>query len=297
MSFKNKKQIKFKTFTKKKNSVINSKINRKPLSTLLKLKFLKKSSKKILKFKKSFGRSKNKVIKKKPSRFFKLKKKWRHWRFFKRYFLSIKKIKFYTKLQWRFNNVRILWHQLKKFYLPALKNLLFSQKKIGHNKFYFFLQKLELRLCVLLLRARFCYKLINAYNAIKMNFVLVNGVIMNKIHFLLVIQDLFQKRRLIKRLKLDLTFKRRQLEKRIIRFKWRKYRWKRARFVIWKTRRLSHFNLYWSKKQNTTVNYLEINYKIPACIIIKQPFLKELFLSRNHKILTKAILKKVYFLY
>ena len=52
-----------------------------------------------------------------------------------------------------------------------------------------------------------------------MNLVLVNGVIMNKIHFLLVIQDLFQKRRLIKRLKLDLTFKRRQLEKRIIRFK------------------------------------------------------------------------------
>ena len=55
--------------------------------------------------------------------------------------------------------------------------------------------------------------------------------------------------------------------------------------------------MFWSKKQNTTLNYLEINYKIPAAIVLKQPFLKELFLNRIAKGLTHKILKKIYFIY
>jgi len=55
--------------------------------------------------------------------------------------------------------------------------------------------------------------------------------------------------------------------------------------------------MYFSKKQNTTLNYLEINYKVPALVILKQPFLKELYLNKQPRLLTKIILKKIYFIY
>ncbi len=55
--------------------------------------------------------------------------------------------------------------------------------------------------------------------------------------------------------------------------------------------------MYFSRKQNTVLNYLEINYKIPALIILKQPFLKELYINKQPKMLTKTILKKIYYLY
>lgn len=55
--------------------------------------------------------------------------------------------------------------------------------------------------------------------------------------------------------------------------------------------------MYFSRKQNTILNYLEINYKIPALILIKQPFLKELYLNKQPRMLTNIILKKIYFIY
>jgi hypothetical protein len=67
--------------------------------------------------------------------------------------------------------------------------------KIGDKKFFFFLQKLELRLSTLLIRSRFFFKLNNAYNAIKLNLILVNGIIINNTNYHLNKLDLFQKRR------------------------------------------------------------------------------------------------------
>jgi hypothetical protein len=107
---------------------------------------------------------------------------------------------------------------------------------------------------------------------------------------MLNVLDLFQKKR-----QKNIFFK--NTNKRKERLKWRKFRWKKARFIFWKIRRASNFNMYWVKKQNTTINYLEINYKIPAGILIKKPFLKELYLNRQKKILTNNILKKIYFMY
>ena len=112
---------------------------------------------------------------------------------------------------------------------------------------------------------------------------------------MLNILDLFQKRR--KKRRKDFKKKGSLLKKRIIRLKWRKYRWKKARFVIWKIRRFSHFNMHWVKKQNTTLNYLEINYKIPAGIVLKQPFLKELIINQEPKMINNIILQKIFFLY
>lgn len=229
------------------------------------------------------------IMKKKT---FKLKKKWRFWRGFRQHFINKKKITFYKKLQWNFDEKRLIWHQLIKSYLPKIKNFLLK-KQASSQKYVFFIRKLELRLAIVLLRAKFYYKLINSYNGIKNNLILINGIFINKIYFLLKIQDLFQKRRT----KNSFIKKKNEKYKRIIRLKWRKYRWKKARFIYWKVRRTSHFNMYWSRKQNSFLNYLEINYKIPAGIIIKQPFLKELLINKEPNILNNNIIKKIFFLY
>ena len=273
-----------------------------------------------------FWNKKKNVVKKKSKFFFfkkknnnlrkKKKKKWKNWRAFKKNFLFGKKINFFAKIKWRFNNIRILWHQLIKMYVPKIKNLTYQYIKKKNNKFFFFLKNLELRLAPLLLRARFCYKLINAFNAIKYNVILINGVIINKIWYLLNLLDLIEKRRTIKKKilalsekpRIKITIKKKSIKKksikkksikkkRTIRFQWRRYHWNKSKYVLWKLRRISHFNMYFSKKQNTTLNYLEINYKVPALVILKQPFLKELYLNKQPRLLTKIILKKIYFIY
>ena len=187
-----------------------------------------------------------------------------------------------------------------------------SVKKKKNNKFYFFLKHLELRISTIILRARFCYKLVNSYNSIKLHLITVNGILMNKIWYLLTILDLLQKRRTLKHKPKKIKHKlhkkkelmqtkkvklKQKLELRTERFKWRRYHWNKSRYVLWKIRRISHFNMYFSRKQNTILNYLEINYKIPALILIKQPFLKELYLNKQPRMLTNIILKKIYFIY
>lgn len=228
-------------------------------------------------------------IKKTYKKQFKLKKKWRHWRTFKQYFINLKKITFFKKLQWSFNNIRIIRHQLIKTYLPNKHKTFFNYtKKLGHSKFFFFLHKLELRLGILLIRARLFYKIINCYNAIKLNLILVNGIIINKINFFLQPLDLIIKRK---------SFNKQIKKKRLIRLKWRKAHWKHARFIFWKIRRTSNLNMYRVRKENTILNYLEINYKIPGFVLLRKPFIKELLLKKEPKILTNIILKKIFFLY
>jgi len=232
---------------------------------------------------------------KKIKTFFKLKKKWRFWRVFKKTFISLKKITFFEKLKFRHNNIRIIWHQLSKIYSSKIKNIInknILHKKRTDKKFVFFFKTFELRLSTLLLRGRFFHKLINCFNAIKLNLIAINGIIINKINVLVSVLDLIQKRR-VKKKKLSSM----SSLIRCKRLKWRNYRWKKARFLLWKIRRVSHFNLFWSKKQNNICNYLEINYKIPALIVIKFPFFKELLVLKQPKLITNMIFKKIYFLY
>lgn len=233
-----------------------------------------------------------KIVKKKrilnttKTTFFKVKKKWRFWRLFKKNFINKKKVNFFKKLKSIFEDKRVIFHQLIKSYLPKIKFLL--KKNMKKTKFFLFMIQLEQRLSVLLVRARFFYKITNSYTAIKNNLIIVNGIIINKINFLVHLQDLFQKKRKKNGKKKD---------RRFVRLKWRKYRWKKARYIFWKIRRSSHFNLYWNRKQNSFFNYLEINYKIPAAILIKQPYVKEILINKQKNILTIHILKKIYFLY
>jgi hypothetical protein len=93
------------------------------------------------------------------------------------------------------------------------------------------------------------------------------------------------------------TFFFKKKKKRFERLKWRKFRWKKARFIFWKIRKLSNFNLYFVKKENSILNYLEINYKIPAGIVLRSPFFSELILKKQPGILRPSILQKIYFVF
>lgn len=223
---------------------------------------------------------------------FKLKKKWRFWRGFKQFFINKKKITFYKKLQWNYNEKRLAWHQMAKTYLFNIKHIL-RQKRWKNKKYSQFLKHIELRLTTILIRSRFYTKLINSYEGIKKNLLLVNGIIINTTRYILSILDLYQKRRQ----KRNRIINKNTNYKRYTRLKWRKFRWKKARYIFWKIRRISHFNLYLNKKINSSLNYLEINYKIPAGVLIKQPFMKEFIINRQTNIINHKILKKIFFTY
>jgi len=222
----------------------------------------------------------------------KLKKKWRFWRGFKQYFINNRKLTFFKKLQWNFNERRLIWHQLSQIYLPKIKNK-FSKRQ--DTKFFFVLNNLEFRLPVILLRSRFYTKINNCYESIKKRLICINGVIIKDKSYLLQKLDLYQKRRHINN-----HFNKNKNKKylnRIKRLKWRRFRWKKARFIFWKIRRQSNFNLYLNKRINNYFNFLEINYKIPAGIVIKKPFVNEIIINKQKSLLSYQILKKIYFLY
>ncbi len=213
------KIIKQQTKITLKKSVILKDVSQKQIKTISKkaslfTSRLKKKINKItkIKFRKNFLKKKDLRSKLKKNNF-KLKKKWRYWRVFKQFFISLKKISFFNKLKNSFNHTRIARHQLIKFYLPTKNKMLVKYtNKLGHKNFFFFLRKLELRLSVLLLRARFFYKLMNCYTAIKLKHILINGIIINKINFLARPLDLLQKRRIFRQ-------KKKGVLKRKIRFK------------------------------------------------------------------------------
>lgn len=230
---------------------------------------------------------------------FKLKKKWRFWRIFKRFFLYKSKISRYNKLKWRYNNIRIAWHQYISLYSPELKNKIFKQleKTPVKNKYSLLLLNMELRLSIILIRARFCYNKPTSYSIVKNRLININGIIIVKINKPVNMFDLVQKRKLIRDTRSKYSYQKRYLLKRTIRFKWRKRWWRHSRFLLWQVRRSSHFNMHHSKRTISWINYLEINYKIPAFILIKKPFIGELLINRNNFTISNKVMKKIYFLY
>jgi hypothetical protein len=79
--------------------------------------------------------------------------------------------------------------------------------------------------------------------------------------------------------------------------KWRNFRWKKARFIFWKIRKQSNLNLFLSKKENSILNYLEINYKIPAGIVLRSPLFSEVLLKNEPGILKPSVLQKIYYVF
>ena len=258
-----------------------------------------KKNKFIIKYKKPFLlKKKSPFVKSKTRTIIKKKhiiKKENNLRKFYFNFLLKKKISFFKKLKVYFNETRLIWHKIIKIFSHySKKKWINYKKKVGHFKFFFFIFKLESRLSTLLLRTRFFYKIVNCYIAIKYKLILVNSIILNNTNFLIKKLDLIQKRRT----KLPTPKKSKiKIKKRIYRLKWRKNRWKQARFYFWKIRRVSNFNLYFSKKQRSMFNYLEINYKIPAFVLLRMPLKSEILLTKEPSLLYSTLLSKIYFIF
>lgn len=226
----------------------------------------------------------------------KLKKKGRFWRLFKRFSLFTKNIKFFSKLKWWFNNIRILKKQYSTFYI--FKNSIFLKSKYGFNKNYVtFLERLELRLQILLIRVRFCFNLHTSLFNIKTKKILVNGGIIIKSNYLVNILDLIQKRRIIGFFRKHLLSIYWLRMKRIWRFRWRFNKRGYAKFLMWRDRRFNELNLYMIKRSSNILNYTDLIYRIPAFIILKQPFISEIIIKQQKKILQTFLLKKLYYLY
>ena len=247
---------------------------------------IKVKRKKLVK-KVEIGFKKDKVIFKKR---FKLKKKWRFWRFFKRYFLKSKKRNIFTKLKWLFYHKKIIWHQIVVLYgkLFKKKNFKLHERKFG-KCFFRLLSYLELRLNIFLVRINFVSKINDANKIIGKRQVFIN-LKSKKVGYLVKVNDLVENR--------SSHIIRKQYKKAIK--KWRRFswhRWRRARWVRYKIRCLRS-SLRWNATRFAVVrNFVEIRQKSGLCILIRNPFWGEIFIDKKRLYLSSNFVRKVFYLY
>jgi len=219
--------------------------------------------------------------------FRKLKKKWRFWRVFRFYFLRSKKKNFFPKINWLFNQRRIIWHQLSVIYGKKIKNWVYTNhksKKIFNSKFGSILCKLELRLNVLLVRMGFVNKLRQAdffifEGKVKVNFFVKHkrySVCKNDLIFFIIT---FAKIRHLKRFK--------------------KNRWKYSKWKKWKiqSKNKRFQRIFFSLKKNFIFNFMEINYYYYFSTLLRPPLLGEISYRNKKRFLTSRLLQKIYFIY
>lgn len=232
------------------------------------------------------------MLKKKNSKivshiFRKLKKKWRFWRVFRFYFLRRKKKNFFSKINWLFNQRRIVWHQLSVIYGKKIKNLVYTNhksKKIFNSKFGSILCKLELRLNILLIRIGFVTKLQQADFLISNYQITVNFFVKHK-RYLLSKNDL-------------IFFKTTCLKIRDFQ-RFKKNCWKYSKWNKWKrqSKNKKFRRIYFSLKKNFIFNFMEINYYYYFAILLRSPLLGEISYRNKKRFLISRLLQKIYFLY
>jgi ribosomal protein S4 len=249
-------------------------------------------------FRRGLIKQNKKIVKKKINkikitavRFFKkqkLKKKWRFWRTFKFFFLKNKTLRFFSKIKWFFNQKRILWRHLATVYGKKIKSLVFKKvsKKIAFGSFFFFtLAFLELRLNILIVRMRFAGKLLIANEIIQNGSILVNNK-KRSIHYLTRVNDVVQKQIPRGNSKKPKILKRR---------KWKAYLWRRWK-KKWRRGRKGRKPTF-LRRQVLYLNFIELNYRILSGIIIRKPMLGEILLLAQKKLISRTMLKKLYYLY
>ena len=217
----------------------------------------------------------------------KLKKKWRFWRVFRFYFLRSKKKNFFPKMNWLFNQRRIIWHQLSVVYGKKIKNCVYvnhKSKKIFSSKFGSILCKLELRLNILVVRMGFIDKLRLADQFIREGKVKVNFFRRQR-RYLVRINDLIC---------FITTFFKLHNLKRLKKTNWRHSKWNKWKNQS-KNKKFRH--IYFSLKKSFIFNFMEINYYYFFSILIRYPLLGEISYRNKKKFLTRCLLQKVYFLY
>ncbi len=218
----------------------------------------------------------------------KREKKWRFWRIFKKVFKRTK-IQNFKRIKQHFIKNYILWSQMKILYGRKIKKLIYAKThwKIAYNNsFCNCLVFLELRLNILSLRIKFVSKLLIANFLIKNMFILINNKPTKK-NYIVRIGDN------INLLLIVLTYRKRikKLKRRLLKAI-HKFRTKRLK------KRLNWYNpLFWRSRKTLILNYMVINYKILAAILIRKPLLGEILIKNNKKLLSLQLLKKIYFLY
>lgn len=217
----------------------------------------------------------------------KLKKKWRFWRVFRFYFLRSKKKIFFPKINWLFNQRRIIWHQLGVMYGKKIKNLAYvnhNSKVTFNTKFGGVLCKLELRLNVLILRMGFVNKLQQADFIISTGKCVVNNVIKHKRYFLSA-GDLTA---------FKITYLKTRDLKRFKKLRWRSFKWKKWKK---KSKKKKFRRIFFLLKKNFIFNFMEINYNYYFSILVRYPLLGEISYRNKKRLLTSCLLQKIYFLY
>ena len=140
---------------------------------------------------------------------------------------------------------------------------------------------------------RFATKQLESNTLINKGFILVNGVLKTK-NYLARINDIIKKTIVLPLLYVS------RINNRVWRHKWRKYKWRSHKKVLkrraWQNGKKRR-NAFWLSKTVLSVNYLEINYVIWACLILKLPTFGEVLISRSKKYLSSTMLKKIYFLF
>lgn len=231
------------------------------------------------------------VIKQNKNVRFKLKKKWRFWRSFKKFFLKRRKKNLFSKLRWRYtqlSNARKYFVSLygSKFGASLLNR--YSKKK---RAFFNFLPSLETKLAVLLTRLLLARSGLVAKDLIKDRLVLVNNVTKN-LHYYVKPCDVITVQGN------ESTLLRPKYSIKVLswrRFRWRSFFWKRRK--AFKSIRKFQFTSLWSFRTARAFNYFEVNYRIRSGILLRTPLIGEVILQVSSKVVSKSLLKKVYFMY
>lgn len=223
---------------------------------------------------------------------YKLKKKWRFWRFFKRYFLRKKKKKFFTKRRWLFFQRRIIWRQLVVRYGKVLKYKRFQAHVQGLGRcFYKLLVYLELRLNIFVITLGLIPR---CNNITKMNLALMKKLIsvnfkFKKRHYFVQAGDILQHR--------DFSYRKsfRKFVKRWRIFSW--FRWRDLRWRIWRIGRFKRKLRKRMARQAVSRSFVEFLPRFYLVTVLRHPFWGEIMVNLRRKFLSPFFLRRVFFLF
>lgn len=229
------------------------------------------------------------IIPKKANKY-KLKKKWRFWRAFKRVFLRKKKKSMFHKLSWVFNNKRVMWHQIYTLYGKCIKHLAYKKtqtKFLFGAKFFQILSFFELRLDILLSRMLLTKSYLKSQILLKNKQVLVNGKVKMRA-YITSPGDIIQK--------IDLRQNKKSKFHSVP--SWRKFKWRKwLKRYKKKSQYRKTDRIFILVKKNLIVNFVEINHKIASGIVLRRPLWGEILLENKKRMFRLKRLKKIYFLY
>lgn len=228
----------------------------------------------------------------KVRRKYKLKKKWRFWRFFKQFFLRSKKKKLFTKIRWLFFHRVVIFRQLIARYGNLLKKKVLDLHINPLNRGFFqLLNYLELRLNIFVTTIKLIPRIFKVLEVNKVIFrkkILVNFQPKRR-YYLLKVGDFIQN---IAHYEIS------QSLKKYVTLRWRRFTWSRWRQMRWRLfrrrscRRPAQFS--W-KKGVVCRAFTETRYRFLLALIIRYPFWGEIMVNRRRKLTSIKFFRRLFF--